>query len=186
MKKLINNSLLVMLASLSLVFVQSCSDDHDDDHDHENELITTAKLTFTNTISNTIQTFSWRQPGGPGTAITFDTIRLYVDSTYFTSIQVLDESKTPATDITPEIRLLKDEHQFFYYSGINRLVISNLDKDNRNLPLGLTFTAQTSANGNELSQLRVVLKHYTDAAPKSTDPQAGSTDLDISLPLIVK
>lgn len=185
MKKLTHNTFL-LLTSLSLIFVQSCSDDHDDDHDHENELITTAKLSFTNTTSNTIQTFSWRQPGGPGTAITFDTIRLYPDSTYFTSIQVLDESKTPATDITPEIRLLKDEHQFFYYSGTNRLVISNLDKDNKNFPLGLTFTAQTSLNGNEVSQLRVVLKHYTDAAPKTTDPQAGSTDLDISLPLIVK
>ncbi len=182
--------ILLLIASSVIVSIHSCKDhddDHDhDDHDHENELITTIKLTFTNTISSSKHTFAWRQPNGVGTAITVDTIKLPVDSSYNVSVSVLDESKNPAEDVTEEIRELDTEHQFFYTSTTDRLVISNRDNDAKGLPLGLTFTAQTSSSGNVLGSLRAVLKHYTEAAPKSNDPQAGSTDADVTFPVRIE
>lgn len=185
MKATYKNILLLFAAVATLSF-NACKDkDNDDDHDDENELITTAKITFTHSVSGTAQTFTWSQPGGPGTAITVDTIRLHPDSLYQAAVTLLDESKNPVSDITEEIKELQDEHQFFYTSGTGRLIISNLDKDSKNLPLGLNFSAQTSTNGNVNGTLKVVLKHYTSAAPKSTDPQAGSTDLDITFPVII-
>lgn len=177
--------ILATCIAISTLFT-SCKDDHDHDHDHENELITAVRLTFTNTANNTVRTFKWSQPAGPGTAITTDTITLPVDSTFNVSVVLLDESKSPAMDVTPEIRKYGEEHQFFYTSGTGRLVISNRDNDRKNMPLGLAFTAQTSANGSILGTLRCVLKHYTSAAPKSTDPQAGSTDADVTFPVKIQ
>ncbi len=179
-------NILVLFAALAMISFNACKDDDkDDNHDDENELITTAKITFTHSVSGTTKTFGWSQPGGPGTTITVDTIRLHPDSLYQAAITILDESKNPVSDVTEEIKELQDDHQFFYTSGTGRLTISNLDKDSKNLPLGLHFSAQTSTNGNANGTLKVVLKHYTTAAPKSTDPQVGSTDLDITFPVIV-
>lgn len=181
---------IFLLISASSIIISSCKKeddhDHDDDHDHENELITTIRLTFTNAVSNNRHSFTWRQPNGIGTTITVDTIKLPIDSSYNVAINVLDESKNPAEDVTKEIEELNTEHQFFYTSNTDRLVISNRNYDSKNMPLGLKFSAQTSSNGNVLGSLRVVLKHYTEAAPKSTDPQAGSTDADVIFPLRIE
>jgi len=186
MKKRYHLFILGICIASSTLFT-SCEDDHDDhDHDHENELITTARLTFTNTVNNKERTFKWSQPAGPGTAITADTISLPIDSTFNVSVVLLDESKSSAFDATPEIRKYGNEHQFFYTSGTGRLVISNRDNDSKNMPLGLAFTAQTSTNGSVLGTLRCVLKHYTSAAPKSIDPQAGSTDMDVTFPVKIQ
>jgi len=183
---------LIYLLTLVSVFTFSCKDDHDHDkdghdHDHENELITTLRVSLTDTATGSVQTFTWRQPGGPGTAVTIDTIRLASGKFYNATTDVLDESKNPVKSVTAEIEELKNEHRFIYTSSTSRLTttITDFDSNNPPLELGLRWNAVTSQSGDQAGQLRITLKHYSASNPKTNGPQAGSTDIDVTFPVII-
>ncbi len=185
MKPIIKPFLFALVAGF---FLSACGDDHDDDHnhDHEGELITTLTLTMTDSANTSdVVTATFRDTDGVGGngPSQFDAIALKANRTYNTSLKVLDESKNPVVDITPEIANEKDEHQFFFSpsGGVNMLV-QYLDFDSKNLPVGLQTKIRTGAVSS--GKLRVTLKHQPGS--KNNSMGTGDTDIEVDFPASVQ
>jgi hypothetical protein len=154
----------------------ACKDDNPAPENPE-ELITTLKLTFTDS-ANTANTFTvtFADPDGPGgnAPTTYDSIALQTNKTYFVSAQLLNESVSPAEDITLEVEEEKDDHLFGYSSTAN-VNITTTDLDNNNLPLGIQtkWKTTTASVGNTT----VVLKHQPGI--KTGDISLGETDVEV-------
>lgn len=156
----------------------------------ENELITTVQLEFTPVGGGSAQTFTYNDPDGDGgnPAVKFDTVSLMANTSYTLKMKVLDESKTPADNITEEVAKEKDEHLFvFTPDPASLLAYTYDDEDSRNFPVGLTGTAKTGAAGT--GKLRVQLRHQPPINGKivkdgTTGP--GSDDVNLNFNLKVK
>jgi hypothetical protein len=170
-----------MLMSVSFLF-QSCS--KDEEEHHEEELITTLQLHFTPQSGGATQTFVYRDADGPGGATpVVDDIILDAGTVYQVHLEVLNESITPAEDITPEILSEADAHRFYYLpSTTSNLTFSNYDTDDNGVTLGLAATATTGTPSS--GTLRMVLRHYPGNPPgkEETDDEnspKSTTDIDV-------
>ena len=180
------NAFLTALLGLSFVLgTASCKKDDNTVNNpppEEGGLITTVNLHFLNAADSSMATFTFRDPDGPGgnAPIQFDDILLSSNSSYFLAIELLDESKNPAEDITEEIEAEKEEHQFFFTSSTPSVAVAYLDADGNGNPVGLLN--QVTTLGSAANQtLRVVLKHQPGVkAPAPGDPNAGDTDIDLT------
>jgi len=155
----------------------------------ENELITTVTLTLTERGTTNVRTVTWRDADGEGgTAPTVGKLSLVPNKTYDLTVQMLDESKSPATDITEEIEEEAAEHLLVYTpTPANLLTVTITDKDSRNLPVGLKATATTGAAGT--GKLQVVLRHQPPVGGnpvKNGTAGPGSTDFDGSFDVEIK
>ena len=85
----------MLLAGMTMAFVQ-CKDSGDDvEPDDENELITSVTLKFTEQGTSNVSTFAYKDADGDGgnAPAKFDTISLKPNTTYTLAIELLDESK---------------------------------------------------------------------------------------------
>jgi hypothetical protein len=170
----------------SLVLVAGCNDKADEPEPaDENELITTINLKFTESGMTTAQTFTYRDTDGDGgqAATRFDRIVLKPNKTYDLAVELLDESKTPAADVTEEVQEKSDEHLFVYAVSPATLgTYTYGDKDAKNLPIGLKGTFKTNAAG--VGKLKVQLRHQPNA--KDGTPTPGSDDVNLDFDLTVQ
>lgn len=183
MKHLFYPLVLILLCSTLL---QSCRNE-DNNEDEGNELITSVFMHFTDS-ANQKTTFKWRQPGGPGARITRDTIVLDSGRTYRVRVEIWDESQTPAVDVTPDIRRAQNEHRFVYTStteAIN-IVVNDFDTNSPPIEVGLDLTVSTFGSGPRSGMLKAVLRHYSRRSPKTAGPMAGSTDIDVEFPVVIR
>ena len=175
----------MLLATMTMAFVQ-CKDSGDEvEPDDENELITSVTLKFTEQGTSNVSTFSYKDADGDGgnAPTKFDTIALKPNSTYTLAIELLDESKSPVSDITKEVEEESDEHLFVYTpSPAALLTYTYGDKDKNNYPIGLTGSAKTGAAGD--GKLKVQLRHQPGA--KNGTPTPGSDDVNLDFILKVK
>lgn len=187
--KLNRKWVVVMLLGMSVLFVQ-CDKAKDVEPDDENELITTVQLNFMESGSTAAQTFTFRDIDGDGgnPPSVFEKITLKPNTTYTLTVDLKDESKTPAEDITKEVKEEADEHLFvFTPSPASLLTYTYGDQDSRNFPIGLTGTAKTGAAGT--GKLKVVLRHQPPMngnAVKNGTPGPGSDDVNLDFDLEVK
>lgn len=185
MKKRPTRSLpLLLLASVLIACEKNAAPEPE-----ANELITTVTLTFTERGTTNVRTVTWRDADGEeGTAPTIGKLILAPNKTYDLTVQMRDESKSPAADITEEIGEKADEHLFVYTpTPANLLTVTITDKDARNLPVGLKATATTGAAGT--GKLQVVLRHQPPVGGnpvKNGTPGPGSTDFDGTFDLEIR
>lgn len=179
----------------AVLFFSGCGKD-DPEPVNENELITKVMARFVKVNQDGIPTgedpliFSWvdSDGDGPGTPV-IETILLESNQYYELSLQLLDESKTPAEDITSEIQEEDEEHQFFFtLTGIIG-DIAYADEDRNGKPIGITSILTTEGAGE--GSLNIVLKHQPDKnAPgvEGGNPSnaGGDTDLDITFPVTIQ
>ncbi len=176
------------LSFISLIFVTSCQKDKVVDPVEENELITTVKLNFT--INGTTKTFTYSDLDGEGgmAPSKFETIVLAPNTSYTLTIDLLDESKTPAESISEEVAKEKEEHLFvFTPSPMSLLSYTYGDKDARNFNVGLTGTAKTGTAG--LGKLKVQLRHQPEVGGKPSKDgnlSTGSDDVNLDFNLTVQ
>lgn len=178
-------ALLSLLLSATL-FTVSCKDE-EVDAEEENELITTVKLNFTS--GGTTQSFKYSDTDGDGgKAPTIDAISLKPNTTYTLTVEVLDESKSPAGNITEEVKEESDEHLFVYTPTPSSLLTYTYgDKDVNNFGIGLTGTARTNAAGT--GKLKVQLRHQPPVSGKATKngtPTPGSDDINVDFNVTVQ
>ena len=153
--------LKVLMAALLISFVAfSCGDDDDPLPPNEEEVITTLNATFTNTQDATdVVTASFRDLDGPGgnDGVTTNPT-LTAGATYTLTLEFLNETETPAEDVTEEVAEEDDEHQVFVIAaaGVN-ITYAYGDQDGNGNPLGLTGTITTGAAS--AGQLEIVLVH---------------------------
>lgn len=150
---------------------------------NEEELITTVLLTFTDT-ENPASVFEFRYadldgPGGDEPVRT--TVPLPAGRSFTLGVRFLNETETPAGEITTEVAAEGAEHQVFFQVTGAPLAISYADADVNGRPIGLANTATTGAAGS--GNLSVILRHEPakDAPGVSTGDitnAAGETDVE--------
>ncbi|WP_031526356.1 hypothetical protein [Dyadobacter crusticola] len=175
----------VLFLGLAMSFMQ-CKDSGDDlQPDDENELITSVTLSFKEDATGTVTSFSYKDADGEGgnPPTKFDTVALKANTKYTMTVEFLDESKTPADNITEEIEEESDKHLLVYTpTPASLLTYTYGDKDANNFNVGLTGTVQTGAAG--AGKLKVQLRHQPEG--KNGSPTIGSDDVNLDFELKVQ
>lgn len=147
-----------------------------------NEFLTTVKLVATN-IADTadVQTAKWvdLNPNGGTPDLSQASLNLRKNAKYNVQVFFMDESKSPAEDITTEIRDRANYHLICYgiYSGLN-LSVKRTDKDTNVPALELGLTAEFTTGDISAGNLEVSLHHQPNV--KNGDCERGSTDADVN------
>jgi hypothetical protein len=167
---------------LGLFLVVGCKN-VTDPHDHnEGELITTVRLDLVNTddASETVSaTIKFKEGFGHDEALERnDTLKLKAGIEYAATITLLNESVSPAEDMTTEIAEEAGEHQLFYQPSASALTIAYADEDDAGLPIGIE-TIMTAANTGSLN-LKVTLKHQPDLKNSTSTVATGETDVEVN------
>jgi len=153
---------------------------------NEEELITTIILTFTDTSGNIAPfTVTFADPDGDGgnAPTIHEAIHLAANTYYDVTIQFLDESKTPAEDITEEIEEEADEHIICYTpAGPASLSIFRTDSDGT-FEIGLESFWSTGGMSMTGNTVTVVLKHQPGIKDCTCAP--GDTDVEVVFDVVI-
>lgn len=175
---------------LVLVGILACKKDLEVEPTDDNELITTVELVFTDAASVS-RSFKFRDIDGDSRTKpeAFDTLQLARNTDYTVAIYIGDESKGSLEDITEDILEESDVHLFVYKPmPASLLSVQITDSDKNGLPVGLKATAKTQYVAGS-GVLQLLLKHQpplNGRTVKTGDEDAGSTDLDLSFPIVIK
>lgn len=176
----------ILVITLFTLFVTGCKKDDDaplpaDQNTppvNEEELITSAILYFVDTagVQPSVQ-YAFRDPDGDGgnPPTQHDTIRLVANTYYNATIQLLNESESPAEDITLEVQQEDDEHLFCYAPLNTNVSIVRTDSDGT-YEVGITTFWSTGANAT--GQTTVTLKHQPGVKNGTCAP--GDTDIEVT------
>lgn len=180
-----NRKLLRGISALLLSATLFAGCQKDEAEDNQEEVITTMKLTFVPVGGGTTLTYQFDDPDGPGgTAPTQDQIVLATSKSYNVTVQLLNKTKTPAEDITTEVKAEADAHRFYYETSPgSSITISGLDSDPNGVPLGVTSTWTTGVAAT--GSLKVTLRHYGAVPPnKAAADLVNSTKSDTDIEVI--
>lgn len=175
-KSVLKFVLPVLLVGTAL---SSCEKDAEDPN--EEELITTVRLTFTEVGgTGTVSTFVFKDLDGEGGAApsVFNDIVLTPSKTYNMSITLLNESVSPAEDITTEVSSEGVDHQLYFTPSAANVTISNLNNDAAGLPLGLTSTWTTGIAST--GTVTITLKHKPGIKAAGDAITKGDTDIQLT------
>lgn len=163
----------------------ACKKHSEEPEENEEEVITTMKLTFAPVGGGNTVTYQFKDADGPGGAAPVqEEIVLAPSKTYNVTVQLLNETESPAEDITDEVKDESDAHRFYYQpSAGSNITVSNLDNDGNGIPLGInsTWTTGAAANGTII----VTLRHYGGnppgkAASDLVNSTKSSTDIEVT------
>lgn len=181
---------LLALALIATISFSSCSDDDDPKPVNEEEVITTVTVTLKNG-SDTVTLKSFDADGeGSGAPVVTVSGNLKKSTTYSGSIELLNETESPAEDITEEVKEEGKEHQFFYSATNGVGTFSYADTDGNGNPIGIKFNMTTSSDA-KTGKVTFILKHEpnkTGAGVKSGDitNAGGSTDVEVTFDVTVE
>jgi len=152
---------------------------------NEEELITTFRIQFTdvNGLQPTV-TAQFVDIDGPGgnAPSAFDTIRLQENTTYNSVITLLNESVTPAEDISAEVQEEGQDHLFcFDPVGALNVAVIRTDSDGT---YGIGLTSQWSAGTASEGQITIKLKHQPGVKNGSCEP--GETDIELNFEMKIQ
>lgn len=159
----------------SMFLLNSCKKESTPETNDE-EVITTMKLTFTPVGGGTAQVFQFDDPDGPGgSAPTQDNIVLNASKSYAVSVQLLNKTTSPVTDITTEVEAESEAHRFYFEpTTASNISVSGLDLDPNGIPVGINSVWTTGAAGT--GQITVTLRHYPGNPPnKALNDPVNST-----------
>ncbi|MDX2302576.1 MAG: hypothetical protein NW226_07225 [Microscillaceae bacterium] len=164
--------LFLVLSGFCALFLSACSDDDTPPPVNEEELITTVKLTFTPTGGGTAITATWKDLDGEGSGapdLSQATATLQANTSYTLAVEFLNESESPAEDITEEVEEEAEEH-ILYFSVTNGLFSSFTYADDDApdsagdgvFALGLNTNLSTGTGTPATGTLSVTLLHESD------------------------
>ena len=154
---------------------------------NEEELITTFTVDLVGpTSSATLSYVDLDGDGGSAPVISVDSLESNTE--YTGSLTLLNESVSPAEDITTEVFDEADDHQFFFYSS-GESTFTYSDQDNDGNPLGLEFELTTGSSGSE--DYTITLRHEpvkTAAGVSDGDitNAGGETDIEVVFEIDIK
>ncbi|MGB0887085.1 MAG: type 1 periplasmic binding fold superfamily protein [Vicingaceae bacterium] len=160
--------------------------DEDHDHDHEEEVITSIILSFVDTTTVGGQPdveYAFRDPDGDGgnAPTEHDVITLAANTYYNVTVQILNESETPAEDLTPEIQNEDDEHLFCYSPSNTNVGITRTDSDGTyEVGINTFWSTGAAASGNTT----VTLKHQPGVKDGTCAP--GDTDVEVTFTTVIQ
>lgn len=189
MKKV--QKLATIVLGASLLFTACKKEEVNNPEPVEQELITTVRLIVTNN-SGFNKTFNYKVENGFGGTqgnITIDDIVLAPNTGYDVAVEVWDESKTPADNITEEVIAESHHHLFLFEShpatGAGSLTFINGSKDDEGAPFNQAIKVNTGAAG--IGSLTVTLKHEpTNKNATNADLAGGETDAEAVFPVMIQ
>ena len=189
MKKI---NFLIPLLILAIVFT-GCSDSDDPPAPvNEEEVITTMTIRLTPSGGGTEITLKTQDLDGEGGNEPIVTVsgNLTAGTTYDGIIELLNETETPAENITEEVQEEADEHQFFYTIGTGLDVTTTYeDEDGDGNPIGVEFTltANTASSGDLTFTLRhEPNKSASGVAGGDMTNAGGETDIEETFSITVE
>jgi hypothetical protein len=164
----------------------SCDNDDTPVVVDEEEVITTMNVTLTATGASTITLSSKDLDGdGPNAPEISVSGNLAANTTYSGSIELLNETESPAEDITAEVAEEDDEHQFFFSASGAVTGTSYQDEDGDGNPIGLSFNLDTGDAGS--GSIQITLRHEPKKPNNGTLADAGGeTDIAQSFSVTVE
>ena len=157
--------------------ITSCKKDKVEEPNQE-ELITTVVVKLTPVGGGSVLNFQVEDlDGNGGNAPIAQEIVLAPNKVYTADLVILDKTKTPVSDISAEVKAEADDHQFYFTpSAVVNLTVTNLDKDSKKYPLGLSSTWTTGAAST--GKLYILLKHKPGIKGPNDASTLGETDID--------
>ena len=155
---------------------------------NEEEIITTLTLSFqeidlSNNAVGTPFSASWADADGDGgNDPVVDGITLKSGSRYKVSLKVLNETVSPADDITTEVQAEGEDHQFFYtLDNPLMLAIGYTDQDAAGHPIGIATVFEAGSVSSGL--LTVTLRHLPNKTAEGVSTgditnAGGETDME--------
>lgn len=189
MKTLKNLSILFISA---IVFTACSNDDDTPEPVNEEEVITTLTATLTPATGGgnviTLQTRDLDGDGPNAPVITGGT--LAANTTYNASLELLNETESPAESINEEIEEEDDEHQFFYQVTNSLATFTYEDMDGDSNPIGLEFTVTTGATTGT-GTITITLRHEPSKGASGVSDgditnAGGETDIQAVFPITVQ
>ncbi|MEM6829692.1 MAG: type 1 periplasmic binding fold superfamily protein [Bacteroidota bacterium] len=176
------------LVGLVVVLFSACSKD-DPEEENEQEVITTLIVTLTD--GTNVRTLSFADADAdPTTPSVFVLDALDANTTYTFTIELLNETETPAEIVTTEIREEDEDHQFFFLvDGTLNVTAAYGDQDADGNPIGLIGTMTTGdASAGDLT---VILRHEPDKnAAGVSDGEitnaGGETDIEVDFAVTIQ
>ncbi|RKR14215.1 hypothetical protein CLV91_0290 [Maribacter vaceletii] len=179
---------LLSLSILASLAFTACSDDDEaSEIVNEEEVITTLTATLvpgnsTDTITLKTQDLDGDGPNDPVVTVSGN---LAADTTYEGTIVLLNETESPAENITEEVEEESDEHQFFYAisSGLNATTTyTNFDSNGENLGTEFTLTTGAASSGN----ITFILRHEPKKPNTGSEDAGGETDISATFSVVIE
>ena len=180
------NSFLLFALSL---FLLSSSCDKNNEVPNPEEEITTLTYTLSPIAGGQTAVLSFRDPDGNGgnpPIITVDSLK--ANTIYFGELEVLNESVSPAIDVTTEILAEDEDHQFFYEINGLHATVEYADEDSDGFPVGIE-TALTAA-GAGTGTIVITLRHKPNKSAEGVIDgiilnAGGETDIEVEFPVVI-
>ncbi|MEO1438420.1 MAG: type 1 periplasmic binding fold superfamily protein [Bacteroidota bacterium] len=179
---------LTLLGLVGVLF-SACSKD-DPEEENEEEVITTLIVTLDDGNGNT-KTLSFADADAdPNTPAVFVLDALDANTTYSFEVRVLNETETPAEEVTTEILEEDEDHQFFFIpAGTLNVTAAYTDMDADGNPIGQegTMTTGDASAGN----LTVILRHEPDKNATGVSDgdvanAGGETDIEVDFAVTIQ
>jgi hypothetical protein len=183
------NNIVISFIIPILFTLFACSSDDEPVPVNEEEVITTMTIILEPQTAGTNVTLQTRDLDGDGPNPPEVTVSgaLAANTSYNGFIELLNETQTPAEDVTGEVAAEGDEHQFFFQSGGGVEISTEYsDQDQNGDSIGLTFTLTSGESGSGV--LTVVLRHLPDknaagVSDGDISNAGGETDVTASFPV---
>ncbi|WP_397362820.1 type 1 periplasmic binding fold superfamily protein [Olleya sp. R77988] len=178
---------LSLILLTSIVFTACSNDDDAPEPVNEEEVITTMTVTLTPNAGGTdivlqTQDLDGNGPDAPVVTVSGD---LVAGTSYSGAIVLLNETESPAEDITVEVEEEDVNHQFFYTigTGLNAsITYTNFDANGNEL--GTEFTLITGAAGT--GNLTFTLRHEPTKPNTGLSDAGGETDIEATFSLTIQ
>ncbi|MBM1106898.1 type 1 periplasmic binding fold superfamily protein [Aurantibacter crassamenti] len=172
-KNIFNSTILSTTFLIVFTSLTSCSDDDENPEVvNEEEIITTMNVTLSASGVPTITLQSQDLDGdGPNDPVVEVSGNLTASTVYSGSIELLNETETPAEDITEEVAEEADEHQFIFVTSGSVASTAYNDEDADGNPIGIAFTLTTGEAGT--GTLQITLRHEPKKPNDGTLADAG-------------
>jgi len=190
MKKFLTHLFIPLTFVLAL---SSCEKDPEPDDPvipNEEEVITTLNFTLTPDGGGDAIVFSsYDEDGEGGSDAVITNATLAANTVYLASIELLNETEDPAENITEEIEEEDEEHQFFFTTDVDGMIVSYTDADENDNPIGLSTTVSSGAAAT--GELTIILKHEPDKFADGVSDgdmtnAGGETDIEITFTVTVE
>jgi hypothetical protein len=171
--------------ALSSVFLFQSCDKEDPEPTNEEEVITTVKVTLVPDADGDIVRLTFSDPDGPlgdTDALITASGPLKASTTYAAAIELLNDTVSPAINVSEEVAEEGSEHLFCFDVTGNITVIRE-DEDENGLPLGLISSWVTGEPG--AAEVVVILRHQPGTKTGAC-PGTGDTDVEVSFPVVIE
>lgn len=180
---------ILLFSTVIAMTLTSCSND-DPEIINEEEVITTLEVTLVPQGGGTTVTLVSRDLDGDGPNAPVITVSgpLQANTTYTGTTKVLNETETPAENITLEVEEEGYEHQFFYTFSNSIATVAYTDQDKNGRPIGIAFNLTTTTAG--IGNLTVTLRHEPNKTAAGVvagniTNAGGETDVEATFNLTV-